>query len=90
MDAITVARKVVGEGTCYVIRARKDAPGQYDAIPYLEAGKKRGWTALDLFTAGMLVGIHDALNEANRAKFRALSIQRMVEVGWKLYAKAKA
>lgn len=39
---------------------------------------------VDSYTASMLVAIYDALNEANRAKFIALSWPRMVTVGWKL------
>lgn len=43
---------------------------------------------MDGFTASMLVQVHDALNEENRAKFLALPIRKMVSVGWQL-AKGK-
>lgn len=39
---------------------------------------------MDATTANMLVRVHDALNEENRAKFLALPIRKMVAVGWKL------
>lgn len=39
---------------------------------------------VDLFTASMLVQVHDALNEENRARFIGLPFLRMVDVGWKL------
>lgn len=45
---------------------------------------------VDHFTASMLVQVHDALNEANRAKFVALPLVRMVDVGWKLTKGSKA
>ena len=39
---------------------------------------------VDLITASMLVQIHDALSEENRAKFIALPFLKMVDVGWRL------
>ena len=42
---------------------------------------------VDGVTASMLVQIHDALNEENRAKFLALPLAKMVAVGWKLVKK---
>lgn len=39
---------------------------------------------VDATTAHMLVAVHDALNEQNRAKFLALDIRKMVRLGWKL------
>ena len=42
---------------------------------------------VDAFTAQMLVAVHDALNEENRAKFAALPLRKMVAVGWKLVKK---
>lgn len=39
---------------------------------------------VDLFTASMLVQVHNALNEENRARFIGLPFLRMVDVGWKL------
>jgi len=37
---------------------------------------------VDAMTANMLCRVWDALGEANRAKFGALSLTRMVSVGW--------
>ena len=37
---------------------------------------------VDVMTANMLTKVWDALSEANRAKFGALSLSRMVVVGW--------
>lgn len=39
---------------------------------------------LDATTAGMLLAVHAALNDENRAKFEALPLLRAVSVGWKL------
>jgi hypothetical protein len=48
-----------------------------------------GGTYLDLFTASMLVQIHDALNAENSAKFAAMPILRAVHVGWTLTRRAR-
>lgn len=42
---------------------------------------------VDATTANMLVSIHDALNEKNRAHFLALPLPKMVALGWKLVSK---
>lgn len=39
---------------------------------------------LDMQTANMLVTVHDALNDTNRAKFAGLPLLAAVGVGWKL------
>lgn len=39
---------------------------------------------VDSFTASMLVQVCDALNEKNLAKFLALPLPKMADVGWKL------
>lgn len=41
---------------------------------------------VDVTTAAMLVKVHDALNDDNKVKFLALSIRRMVDVGWRCMA----
>lgn len=43
---------------------------------------------VDLWSASYAVQVHDALNEANRAKFAALPIRKMVAVAFKLASKA--
>ena len=39
---------------------------------------------VDLFTASMLVQVHDALSVENQAKFLGLTLRKMVSVGWKV------
>jgi hypothetical protein len=39
---------------------------------------------VDLFSASVIVRVHDALNEANRAKFLALPVQRMAQISFQL------
>lgn len=82
MTAIDTARLVVTEGV-HVFRPRKDAPGEYDVKPYFCGRKGSDWVALDAFSASAIVQVYDALNEANRAKFAQLSIQRMAAVAFK-------
>ena len=38
---------------------------------------------VDATTANMLVTVHDALNDANKAKFERISLMRLVDFGWK-------
>lgn len=55
-------------------------------VEHRQAARVEG-LLVDGFTASMLVQVHDALNEANRAKFLALPLRRMVDVGWGLVKK---
>lgn len=82
MKAIEVARLVKAEGV-HVFRERKGAPGEYDAKPFFQ-GSRRGWVALDAFSASAIVTVHDALNETNRAKFAALPLAKAAAVAFKL------
>ena len=45
---------------------------------------------IDLFTASMLVQIHDKLSPEHQAKFLAMPIRRMVDIGWKLASGKKS
>lgn len=82
MNAIDTARLALKEGV-QVFRPRKDAPGQYDVKPFF-TGNKRGWVALDSFSASAIVAVHDNLNETNRAKFAALPLTKMVRVAFSI------
>lgn len=44
---------------------------------------------LDTFTASMLVAVHDALSETNRARFAGFPLTMAVDVGWKLMAQQR-
>jgi hypothetical protein len=85
MTAIEVARLALANG-CHVFRERKNAPGGYDAKPYFQ-GSRRGWVALDTFSASAIVQVHDALNETNRAKYAAMGVVKMAHVAFKLINK---
>lgn len=80
MDTITLARRVVAECQCHLYRYRD---GEMQAREY-GAGKKNGWTALDLFSASAIVQVYDALNETNRAKYGALDPYKAATVAFKL------
>lgn len=82
MKAIDVARLVKAEG-CHVFRDRKDAPGEYDAKPFF-TGSRKGWVALDAFSASAIVAVYDALNEKNRAHYETLPLVKMARVAFKL------
>lgn len=47
------------------------------------SSRKRG-VMVDAFTASMLLGVYNRLNDANKAKFAALPLLKAVAVGWKL------
>ena len=83
MTGIEVARAVVQTNSCHVFRPRMGAAGHYDAKPYF-TGQKRGWVALDLFSASAIVNVYDALNEKNRTLFGGLDLPKMARVAFKL------
>lgn len=83
MTLIEAAREVTKHRQCHLVRERKGTPGQYDAKPYGEGGK-RGWFYLDGVTASAIVNVYDALNETNKAKFSALPPAKMAHVAFKL------
>jgi hypothetical protein len=39
---------------------------------------------VDITTAGMLIAVHDALNEKNQAHFASMPLVKAVTIGWKL------
>ena len=82
MNSIEVVRKVLSDG-CHVFRERRDEPGQYDAKPYF-SGNKRGWTALDSFSASAIVAVYDALKPENQVKYVNLPIVKMAHVAMRL------
>lgn len=82
MKAIDVARLAKAEG-CHVFRERKGVPGEYDAKPFF-TGSRKGWVALDSFSASAIVAVYDALNETNRAKYTAMPLTIMAGVAFKL------
>ena len=45
---------------------------------------------VDLFTASVIVKVHDGLNAENRAKYEAMPVHQMAAVAWKLLAATKA
>jgi hypothetical protein len=46
--------------------------------------KRVDGSMLDIVSAGMLVAVHDALNEKNQAHFAGLPLPKAVNLGWKL------
>lgn len=84
MTAIEAARTVKDSCQCHLLRVRKDSPGEYDAKPYGGGGNKRGWFYLDLFSAGAICAVYDALSEANRAKYATMPVYKMAVVAFKL------
>lgn len=82
MTAIQAARIAARDGV-QLFRPRKDAPREYDVKPFF-TGSKRGWIALDSFSASAIVAVYDALNETNRARYEQFSIQTMASMAFKL------
>jgi hypothetical protein len=44
---------------------------------------------MDLYTASAVMEVYDKLSEANKAKFAAMPIGRMVDITWKLFERAR-
>ncbi|MFH1184683.1 MAG: hypothetical protein V1755_06545 [Chloroflexota bacterium] len=63
---IDAARWIVANGQC-----RRVVPETGELVPE----SKRGGMLLDLFSAGRMVAVYDALNETNRAKFHAMDVR---------------
>jgi len=72
MTTIQLAEKVTKEKQAHLWRYRE---GALQARPY-GAGSKRGWSLLDLWSAGAIVAVADAINEKNRAKLDSLPPHR--------------
>lgn len=87
MTGIDCARRAASDGA-QVVRMRSGprpynvSGPEYDCKPYF-SGNKRGWVALDSFSASAIVAVWDALSEANRAKFGQLRIDKMAKVAFK-------
>jgi hypothetical protein len=69
MTTIDLARRVVETQTAHLFRPTKGGIG-YDVKPW--EGSKRGWTALDLFSASTILALWTALSPDNRARLEAL------------------
>lgn len=80
MTISQIAKQVVETRSALLIRYRKDSVAegqpQYDAKE-LFTGSKRGWTALDLFTAQALCAVHGALSPEHHAKFDRMPINKL-------------
>lgn len=92
MNGIDVARKVSSEHSAMLYRARKDGAG-YDVKPLYcgtdgerpqGGGRSRGWILLDGFSASAIVAVYEVMNEAQRARYTALSILSMARVAFKV------
>ena len=78
MKFIEVAKMVVETKTAHLIRPRKGADMEYDAKPIF-TGSKRGWVMLDLFTAGAVTAVADAISEPNREKMNRIPPRKVIE-----------
>jgi hypothetical protein len=77
MKAIEVFRKVYDEKSCHLVRPRKNCPNEYDA-KHTFTGNKRGWAYVDL-----ILTVHKACNDQQKAKFKSLGLIGMVNFAWK-------
>lgn len=85
MTISEVAQTAVTNGA-QLIRYRKDSVlsgvAQYDCKPYF-TGSKRGWTAVDSFTASAIVAVNKALSPENQPKFNNLPLGKLIPFVWK-------
>lgn len=61
-----------------------DTVEQCRAIVAAHQSRKVAGVRVDAQTARVIVLVHDALSEDNRAKFTAMPVERMARVAWKL------
>lgn len=77
------AAKYVLENGCVLMRARKDAPYQWDVKDFNVGGNKRGWFYMDTQTANLLVTVYNALKPENQEKFPRIPLSKLVDFCWK-------
>ena len=51
---------------------------------------KIGGVMIDAWTASMIVGVYDGLNDQNKKKFRSMPIRKMADMAMKLYASLRS
>lgn len=87
---LDAARHVVAHGFCVVRDDGSYGPPtdrEWEALEQAEADEAPepvGGVVLDAFTASMLVQVHDALRPDSAARFRALTLDRAVAIGWRV------
>jgi hypothetical protein len=81
MDTIKLAERVVETGQAHLWRYRQ---GELQAREWGTGGRKRGWSLLDLFSAGAIRAVARALNEENRARLASLPPHKAALVCFKL------
>lgn len=86
MTISEVAQKAVTDGA-QLVRYRKDSVlsgvAEYDCKPMF-TGSKRGWTAVDSFTASAIVAFFKAASDENQAKLNNLPLGKLVSFCWKV------
>lgn len=87
MIASEIIKQVVETSGALMIRNRKEAhirgeDWQYDVKP-LFSGSKKGWTIMDLFTAGAVLSIYNALSEEHRTKFNKIHLTKLIDFTWR-------
>jgi hypothetical protein len=81
MTSIEVAQKVREEGV-QLFRPTKGTPGQYDCKAFF-TGSKRGWVALDSFSASAILAVYNALRPDLQEKYATWSPQRQATFAFK-------
>ena len=89
MKISQIVKKVIDQKTCHVVRVTRNQPPhepntpyQYDAIPYFDSGKKKGWVTLDLFTASAMSAVYDALGPEMKEKYDTIFLPRLIQFCW--------
>lgn len=86
MTIIEAANQAKTDGA-QLIRYRKDShketgTAQYDCKPMF-TGSKRGWIALDSFTASAITAVFGAVRPDLQAKLVNLPLGRLIDICWK-------
>ena len=86
MTISEIVKQSVNDGAV-LIRYRANShketgTAQYDCKPIF-TGSKRGWTMLDITTAGAMLAVYNALKPEHQAKFDNIPLGRLVDFVWK-------
>lgn len=81
MTSIQVAQHVNDHGV-QLFRPTKGKEGQYDVKDFF-SGNKRGWIALDAFSASAILAVHKALKDELKPHFEACSPQKQARIAFK-------
>ena len=81
MRSFELAQHVVDHGV-QLFRPTKDKPGEYDHKDFF-TGSKRGWLALDAFSASAILAVYKVMKPEIQTKFEVWPPQKQAAFAFK-------